>query len=65
MSIGWAIPAVKHGIIFFQVGTTNIPIALGLIIMMYPPQAKVKYEHLGKVFRNGKGLCCHWCRIGL
>jgi ACR3 family arsenite transporter len=56
VSVGYFFPQTKSVINAMSSGTTNIPLAAGLILMMYPPLAKVKYESLGEVFRNVKVL---------
>ena len=54
--LGFAVPGLSNALSKLSVGTTSIPIALGLIVMMYPPLSKVNYKELNKVFKNPKVL---------
>ncbi|WP_407478599.1 ACR3 family arsenite efflux transporter [Elizabethkingia meningoseptica] len=64
ISLGYWVPDSTEWINSYSNGTTNIPLAAGLILMMYPPLAKVRFEHIGKVFRNvkvlGTSLVLNW-----
>jgi arsenite transporter len=56
VALGYFVPGVSAAITRLSIGTTSIPIAVGLILMMYPPLARVRYEQMGRVFRDWRVL---------
>jgi ACR3 family arsenite transporter len=64
IALGYLFPSIPEVINTYSSGTTNIPLAIGLILMMYPPLAKVRYEKMGEVFKNtkilGTSLLLNW-----
>jgi ACR3 family arsenite transporter len=63
IGIGYFTPGIPQFILSLQIGTTSIPIAIGLILMMYPPLAKVKYEELRHYFNRHRSLHRHGHRL--